>query len=176
MKKINFILALTIFIFINCIGESKKIYSKDINVNTKIFYGDTIQGIKTLKEFYFKVYGNDTISISSMEDLQRKFVSERLLKRIDSLSEEDNYVLDYDPFIQGQDYLGEVIKKTLKVKPLKNQNEYRVSFFLFDEKNEKEKNIDFLLKKDNNGNFIIYSIINNEYLNFNDPLVNKESN
>lgn len=121
------------------------------------------KAIETLKEFYFSVYGND----ENNEKLNKKYLSERVLKRIDSLtSNNENLILDYDPFIKGQDYDGNIIKKTVKVEPLYNKNEYRVSFLQFGEEDEKRINVDFLLIETKEGNFLIDSILNDDYLNF----------
>jgi hypothetical protein len=163
MKKI-LLLFFLMLIFTNCKDSSHTVQNILVSnvTNSNI---DTIQGIKTLKEFYLKFYGSDTIFDD--KNLKRKFVSERIIKRIDSLSDEEDLILDYDPFIQGQDYFGHIIRKTLEIKPLKNKDEYRVSFLLFGEKNEKRTCVDFLLKKVEKENFLIYSILNDEYLNFN---------
>lgn len=121
------------------------------------------KAIETLKEFYLSVYGND----ENNEYLKEKYLSKRLLKKIDSLtSNPEDLILDYDPFIKGQDYDGKIIKKTLDIKPLNNPNEYRVSFLLFSEKDERQINIDFLLKETKDGSFLIDAILNDNYLNF----------
>lgn len=101
------------------------------------------------------------------------YVSERIIKIIDSLRDNDNLILDYDPFIKAQDYSGDVIKKTLKIEPLKNKDEYRVSFYLFGEKGEKRTDIDLLLSKNKDGNLLISSILNDDYLNFNKNIAAK---
>lgn len=66
------------------------------------------RAIATIKNFYFSVYGND----ENNEGQKKKYLSERVLKRIDSLTfDSENLVLDYDPFINGQDYDGKTLKK-----------------------------------------------------------------
>ncbi|MGM5630050.1 DUF3828 domain-containing protein [Apibacter raozihei] len=165
MKKMLLLFSL-ILIFTSCKGDSKATFQDKVITDTINSNNDTIQGIKTLKEFYLKFYGSDTIFDD--ENLKRKFVSERIIKRIDSLSDGEDLILDYDPFIQGQDYFGHIIRKTLKIKPLKNKDEYRVSFLLFGEKDEKRTYVDLLVKKVENGKFLIYSILNDEYLDFNE--------
>lgn len=97
-----------------------------------------------------------------------------------SLTMDDNLILDYDPFIYGQDWDENVLIKSLEIKPLKNKNEYRVSFFRFEKNDEKRTNIDLLLKNNSEGKPLIYSILNDEYLNFSNlneiPISEKENN
>ncbi len=134
---------------------------------------DTEKAIKFLKEFYFSVYGSD----ENNEILKKKYLSERVLKRIDSLtSNENDLILDYDPFIQGQDYNGSSIKKTLKIISLGSKDKFRVSFLLFGNKDEKRTNIDIALQKNKKGNYLINCILNDEYLNFKDNFSQEEQN
>ncbi len=157
MKLTFFRLILILTLFANC-----KQKNADHSNNDE-------RGIEFLTDFYAKYYG---------ENLDRKgienYVSSRILKRIDSLSEGDNLVLDYNPFIKAQDYDWKIIKKTLIITPLKNKNEFRESFLLFGKKNEERTKIDFLLKEDENHKLLIYSILNDKCLNFNrkDVVVN----
>lgn len=134
---------------------------------------DTEKANEFLKEFYFSVYGSD----KNNEILKKKYLSERILKRIDSLtSNENDLILDYDPFIQGQDFNSSSIKKTLKIVPLDNKDEFRISFLLFGSRGEKRTNIDVALQKNGNGNYLINNILNDEYLNFKDDTSKKEQN
>ena len=131
------------------------------------------RAIATLKKFYFSVYGTD----KSNEKIKRKFISERMQARIDSLtSDGENLSLDYDPFIKGQDYNGNVIKKTLNIKRLSRSNEYRADFLLFGENDEQRTTIDFLLVKNKRGNYLIDGILNDEYLNFKPTHTVKKNN
>ena len=117
-----------------------------------------------LNKFYSMFYFNDNIKIDQTKI--KLFISANLLNKIDSLrSDDDNIVLDYDPFIKGQDYNGESIKNTLEITPLKNKNQFRVSFILFGNKDEKRTNVDYLLIKNKDDKFIISSIINDKFLN-----------
>lgn len=161
MKKIFFISILFL-----CFTECKKhTTSIDESIKNKdtLIGGDNNYGIKMLQDFYYSCYVDEKKFSDS--NLKRKFVSITILKRIDSLTNGENLILDYDPFIKGQDYNANIIKRTLEIKPLKNKNEFRVSFLLFGDKNERKTNVDFLLKKNEKGNFIISSILNDEYLN-----------
>ena len=134
---------------------------------------DTEKANEFLKEFYFSVYGSD----KNNEILKKKYLSERILKRIDSLtSNENDLILDYDPFIQGQDFNSSSIKKTLKIVPLDNKDEFRISFLLFGSRGEKRTNIDVALQKNGDGNYLINNILNDEYLNFRDDTSKKEQN
>ncbi|WP_379968304.1 DUF3828 domain-containing protein [Epilithonimonas sp. UC225_85] len=163
MKK-TIILFFFISAFISCKQETKSV---DKNSTGTFKIKNSEKAIKTLKEFYLLFYGNDTLR--NDEKLMKKYVSERVLKKINDLSSDgENLILDYDPFINGQDYDGNIIRKTLKIEPLKNENEYSVSFLLFGRKDEKRTNIDILLEKDKNENFLIYSILNDKYLSFKD--------
>lgn len=161
MNKIIYI-SLLISFLMGCKKETKTTNSLQTQdgLTTK---NNSKKAIATLKEFYFSVYGTD----ENNEKLYKKYLSERVLQRIDSLtSDEENLILDYDPFIKGQDYAGEVIKKTLKIDPLGNKNEYRVSFLQFGQKDEERINVDILLVETKDGFFLIDSILNDDYLNF----------
>ncbi len=161
MRTIIF-LFLFVSITISCKQEPESVKSNTIDT---LKINNSEKAIQALTEFYVLFYGSD--KPLNDKNKMKNYVSERILKKIDSLtSNEKNLILDYDPFIKGQDYDGDVIKKTLKIEPLKNENEYRISFLLFDDKNEKRTYVDVLLKKDKNKNFLIYSILNDEYLNF----------
>lgn len=129
------------------------------------------EAIESIKEFYLTFYGVETPPKDN--DLKKKYISERILNRFDSLtSDGENLILDYDPFIRGQDYNPDTIKKTLKIEALKNKDEYRVSFLLFGSDDEKRTFIDYLLKKNEKGRFLIYSIINDDFFNFNTNSIN----
>ncbi len=138
----------------NNIGESK--YSLISNNNQ--------EGVLMLNKFYASFYFDDNIKIDQTK--MRLFISEKLLNRIDSLrSNDDNIILNYDPFIKGQDFNGESIKNSLEIIPLKNKNQFRASFILFGNKNEKRTNVDYLLTKNKEDKFLISSIVNDRYLN-----------
>lgn len=172
MKKI-FLLFIFIWLFAGC-KQEKKDENKSSTIVTN---NENEEAINKIKEFYSLFYTSSKPFYN--EKLKKQYVSERIIKRIDSLnSDEENLILDYDPFINGQDYYGNIIKKTIEVKPINNKNEYRVSFLLFGEKNEKKTNIDLLLKKNQDGKFLIYSILSNEYLNFNNlsKKINSDTN
>ncbi|MFK7050823.1 hypothetical protein FLACOL_02417 [Flavobacterium columnare] len=163
MKKVIQIIVLSFF-FLTCKKNPNSenlnnIYSKD----SLVVENDSVQGILMLNEFYSKFYFDDNIKIDN-EQL-KSYLSEKIKFKIDSLRNEENYVLDYDPFIKGQDYNGESIKKTLKIISLDNKNQFRVSFRLFDNKNEQRVNVDYLLEKDDSGKILINSILNDKYLN-----------
>lgn len=161
MKRIFFI-SILFLCFTACkkhtLANNESIENKDT-----LTIDDTKLGIEMLKEFYYSCYVNE--KNFNDNDLKRKFVSTTILKRIDNLRNGENLILDYDPFIKGQDYNGNTIKNTLEIKPLKNKNEFRVSFLLFGDKNEQRNNIDFLLNKNESGHFVICSILNDDYLN-----------
>lgn len=158
-----FLLITLLTFFFSCKNDSKTADIKSSFNDTIITANDENKAINSLKDFYFSVYDSD----KNNDILKKKFLSERVLKKINSLtSDPTNLILDYDPFIKGQDYDGNVIKKTLEIKSLNKPNEYRVSFLVFRENNEYKTNIDFLMKKNEDGEFLIDAILNDEYLNF----------
>ena len=120
---------------------------------------DTEVAIATLKAFYSSVYNG---SLDNREVLFKQYVSKQLLEKIDELSAD--MTLDYDPFIDGQDFFADVLNSTLKITPLENKNEYRCCFLLFGDTNEKETCIDLLLEKDKDGHFVISKILNDDIL------------
>ena len=120
---------------------------------------DTEVAIATLKAFYSSVYNG---SLDNREVLFKQYVSKQLLEKIDELSAD--MTLDYDPFIDGQDFFADVLNSTLKITPLENKNEYRCCFLLFGDTDEKETCIDYLLEKDKDGHFVISKILNDDIL------------
>ncbi|MFV0530852.1 MAG: DUF3828 domain-containing protein [Flavobacteriales bacterium] len=163
MKHIRLYIAL-IVLLIGCKQKGQSI-SKNENPITETKFDTTIdkrEAIEFLTDFYTKYYG-EYRDRKGMED----YVSVRILNRIDSLSKEDNLVLDYDPFIQGQDWDTKILIKSLKIKPLKSQNEYRVSFLRFGRKDERKQNVDFSLVNNEKRNILINNILSDDYLNFN---------
>ncbi|KGK30888.1 hypothetical protein EL45_08240 [Cellulophaga sp. E6(2014)] len=153
---------------------------KEANKNTDSIQNSTAQidsvitnnkdGVVILTEFYKKYYGE----YRDREGIE-EYVSSRILKRMDSLTIEDNLMLDYDPFIYGQDWDENILMKSIEIKPLKNRDEYRVSFFRFANSDEKRTNIDLLLKNNSDGKLLIYSILNDEYLNFKNNIANNKT-
>ena len=120
---------------------------------------DTEVAIATLKAFYSSVYNG---SLDNREVLFKQYVSKQLLEKIDELSAD--MTLDYDPFIDGQDFFADVLNSTLKITPLENKNEYRCCFLLFGNTDEKETCVDYLLEKDKDGHFVISKILNDDIL------------
>ena len=120
---------------------------------------DTEVAIATLKAFYSSVYNG---SLDNQEVLFKQYVSKQLLEKIDELSAD--MTLDYDPFINGQDFFADVLNSTLKITPLQNKNEYRCCFLLFGNTYEKETCVDYLLEKDKDGHFVISKILNDDIL------------
>lgn len=148
--------------FTACKKDTPSINESIKNKDTLIIDSNNL-GANMLKDFYYSCYLDD--GEINDNDLKRRFVSTTILERIDSLRNGENLILDYDPFIKGQDYSYNTIKNTLEIKSLKNKNEFRVSFLLFDDENEKKINVDFLLEKNEKGDFVIASILNDKYLN-----------
>ena len=152
MKRI--IIIFILITFISC--RDKKNAN---NIATEPTPTDTEVAIATLKAFYSSAY-ND--SVHSRKVLFKQYVSKQLLEKIDELSAD--MTLDYDPFINGQDFFADVLNSTLKITPLENKNEYRCCFLLFGDTDEKETCIDLLLEKDKDGHFVISKILNDDIL------------
>ena len=152
MKRI--IIIFILMAFISC--RDKKNAN---NIATEPTPTDTEVAIATLKAFYSSAY-ND--SVHSRKVLFKQYVSKQLLEKIDELSAD--MTLDYDPFIDGQDFFADVLNSTLKITPLENKNEYRCCFLLFGDTYEKETCVDFLLEKDKDGHFVISKILNDDIL------------
>ena len=152
MKRI--IIIFILIAFISC--RDKKNAN---NVATEPTPTDTEVAIATLKAFYSSVYNG---SLDNREVLFKQYVSKQLLEKIDELSAD--MTLDYDPFIDGQDFFADVLNSTLKITPLENKNEYRCCFLLFGDTNEKETCVDYLLEKDKDGYFVISKILNDDIL------------
>ena len=152
MKRI--IIIFILIAFISC--RDKKNAN---NVATEPTPTDTEVAIATLKAFYSSVYNG---SLDNREVLFKQYVSKQLLEKIDELSAD--MTLDYDPFIDGQDFFADVLNSTLKITPLENKNEYRCCFLLFGDTYEKETCVDYLLEKDKDGHFVISKILNDDIL------------
>ena len=152
MKRI--IIIFILIAFISC--RDKKNAN---NVATEPTPTDTEVAIATLKAFYSSVYNG---SLDNREVLFKQYVSKQLLEKIDELSAD--MTLDYDPFIDGQDFFADVLNSTLKITPLENKNEYRCCFLLFGNTYEKETCVDYLLEKDKDGHFVISKILNDDIL------------
>ena len=152
MKRI--IIIFILIAFISC--RDKKNAN---NVATEPTPTDTEVAIATLKAFYSSVYNG---SLDNREVLFKQYVSKQLLEKIDELSAD--MTLDYDPFIDGQDFFADVLNSTLKITPLENKNEYRCCFLLFGDTDEKETCVDYLLEKDKDGHFVISKILNDDIL------------
>lgn len=101
-----------LFLFTSCKQTNQKIDNKNILTELNSNFNEE-ESVKFLKEFYLTFYGLDEIK-KNRKELLKDYVSSRILKKMDSLSQEDNLVIDYDPFIQGQDYNSESIKKLSK--------------------------------------------------------------
>lgn len=81
--------------------------------------------------FYKEYFANGKNS----EQILEKYTTKQLRQILNAYtSDGENLVLDYDPFIDGQDYDEETLIKTLKVKPLVG-NLYQADFCLFPDKN-----------------------------------------
>ena len=162
MKKI-ICLALLIICLIGCKEKSVSKNFDDKKDEFSLVDKDKEEGVLMLKEFYQSFYFDENKKIDN--DELKKYVSEQLLLKINNLRNEDNFILDYDPFIKAQDFNGESIKNTLEIIPLETKNEFKVSFIIFGKNQEQRTYIDFLLEKNSDNKFLIKSVINDENLN-----------
>lgn len=123
---------------------------------------DTEKAIAILKEFY-TVYDDASDGKSNIFE---KYLSKELFLKVFEVSPdyEDN-PLGYDPFIQAQDYEGAAINRSLKITSL-GKDKYRACFLLSDWA-KKATCVDYQLKKDNQGNYIITNILSDK--NFYNP-------
>lgn len=166
MKKLIYIITLLVT-FASCKEKAETLNTDNKDGKDSIISNDNEEALLMLNEFYSLFYFDDSVTIDQTK--RKSYISERLLTKIDSLSSDgENLILDYDPFIKGQDYNGESIKNTLEIIPLKKKNEFRVSFILFGSTNEERTTIDYAVVKNRKGQFIIASIINDQYLNITD--------
>ncbi|MFL9833580.1 DUF3828 domain-containing protein [Chryseobacterium terrae] len=172
MKK--YFLSLLLIIIFSCKKKSQTFVDSKDKITVTDHRDSEKKAIHIIKDFYFSEYGSDMPPKD--ESIKKKYLSDRILNRIRELtSDGENLVLDYDPFIKGQDYDSETLKKTLEIKPLNKKNEYRVSFLLFGEKGEGKTNIDLLLSE-SNGVLKIDAILNDEHLNFQNDNTIKQVN
>ena len=119
---------------------------------------DTQKAIATLKEFYKVIYDDN---LGSEEEQFLKYVSKELFNKVfpPSPPGEDNSP-GYDPFIQAQDYEAKTLNRSLKITSLGNDR-YRVCFLLSDW--EKKKTcVDYQLKKNNKGKYMITNILSDK--------------
>ena len=118
---------------------------------------DTEKAIAMLKEFY-TVYDDASDGKSSIFE---KYLSKELFLKVFEVSpdyEDDS--LGYDPFIQAQDYEAKTLNRSLKITSLGNDR-YRVCFLLSDW--EKKKTcVDYQLKKNNKGKYMITNILSDK--------------
>ena len=123
---------------------------------------DTEKAIAMLKEFY-TVYDDASDGKSNIFE---KYLSKELFLKVFEVSPdyEDNS-LGYDPFRQAQDYEGAAINRSLKITSL-GKDRYRVCFLLSDWA-KKATCVDYQLKKDNQGNYMITNILSDK--NFYNP-------
>ncbi|WP_460485786.1 YqhG/Tai3 family protein [Capnocytophaga sp. HP1101] len=116
----------------------------------------TQKAITTLKEFYTVVYDD---ALDSKENLFQKYVSKELLNNVFPPSREDASP-GYDPFIQAQDYDAKSIHRSLSITPLGDEK-YRVCFLLSNWE-KKRTCVEYQLKKNSQGNYIIANILSDK--------------
>ncbi|KAF2328461.1 XAC2610-related protein [Flavobacterium nitrogenifigens] len=139
-------------------NEQSSISQKDINGTEQIQENDSLI-INTIKEFYISyIFENskNEINPSFINKIKDKYISKKLLQNIRNQME--NGSLDWDPFVNAQDFYDGWIK-TLKVKKDESvNNQYIVSYYNGKEDEKmylgviKEKNqykIDFIIRHDN---------------------------
>ena len=123
---------------------------------------DTEKAIAMLKEFY-TVYDDASDGKSNIFE---KYLSKELFLKVFEVSpDNEDDSLGYDPFIQAQDYEGAAINRSLKITSL-GKDKYRACFLLSDWA-KKATCVDYQLKKDNQGNYMITNILSDK--NFYNP-------
>lgn len=123
---------------------------------------DTEKAIAMLKEFY-TVYDDAS---DGKGNIFEKYLSKELFLKVFEVSPDyQDDSLGYDPFIQAQDYEGAAINRSLKITSL-GKDKYRVCFLLSDWA-KKATCVDYQLKKDNQGNYMITNILSDK--NFYNP-------
>jgi hypothetical protein len=133
---ITFLISLLISCKENRIKKDKQnenLLIKNVETNEKELINknplESTKGINFLKLFYEKFYFDD--NDLTKFDSQNEFLSAKLIKKMDSLnSDPENIILDYDPFIQGQDFDGNLIRKSLRIEH--KDNVYTATFELFE--------------------------------------------
>ena len=118
---------------------------------------DTEKAIAMLKEFY-TVYDDASDGKSNIFE---KYLSKELFLKVFEVSPDyQDDSLGYDPFIQAQDYEAKTLNRSLKITSLGNDR-YRVCFLLSDW--EKKKTcVDYQLKKNNKGKYMITNILSDK--------------
>lgn len=171
----RFIISCFLFLIFSCEKKSQVFVGKETNkISTSPDTLNSTKVISTLKEFYNKAYGSEFPPKDN--DFKKKYISKRLLNRIDSLtSDGSNLILDYDPFIRGQDYNYTILNKSLLIKKDKNDI-YDVSFLLFGNKGEKRTQLKYKIVKNKVGEFQIDAILNDNFLSFNNKLQHSVQN
>jgi len=133
VKKIYLLLIVVI------IGCKKNLINQEdsaIIINTEIQRSiDPTKALKFIRNFYVNNYGTD--DLGDRDSTFTKFLSKRMIHHMDGLSDINNVIVDYDPFINAKvDHFDPVmISYTLKVNQVAaaKENEYEVSFKLFEE-------------------------------------------
>ncbi|WP_427871583.1 XAC2610-related protein [Flavobacterium sp. MMS24-S5] len=161
-SKFFYVLCIMLFV-ISCKRDIQKkeessISQKDINGTEQIQENDSLI-INTIKEFYISyIFENSKNEINSniINKIKDKYISKKLIQNIRNQME--NGSLDWDPFVNAQDFYDGWIK-TLKVKKDESvNNQYIVSYYNGKEDEKiclgviKEKNqykIDFIIRHDN---------------------------
>lgn len=119
---------------------------------------DTEKAIAMLKEFYAVAYDDASDGKSNIFE---KYLSKELFLKVFEVSPDyQDDSLGYDPFIQAQDYEAKTLNRSLKITSLGNDR-YRVCFLLSDW--EKKKTcVDYQLKKNNKGKYMITNILSDK--------------
>lgn len=161
MKNINSIIFITL-LFFGCKNEAKETNKTSLTPMENLQKQDS-SAINQIREFYNTFYASE--KPTNDEKLLKKYISLELINKIDHLrADGENLILDYDPFIQGQDYNYKTVIKTMEILPLKNKDEYQVSFYQFGNKNEKKTTIIYQVIKENEG-YKINNILSDTILN-----------
>ena len=113
--------------------------------------------IQLIEDFYNVVY--QEIPVRD-EAVLRHYLSDRLIDRLDALTgDNENLILDYDPFIDAQDFERATLLRTFSVEPLAAADAFRVQFILFPDGVEQKRTVDLQVIKNPEGDFLIDDIL-----------------
>lgn len=154
MKKVLFVLGLSAAL-LSCKKENTTV-EESARQEVSTLTEEQKEGIAFIKEFYKYECGEQE------EVSENYYLDSRLNARMDSLNEGGDLTIDWDPYINGQDYDPDTILSTLKVEALTGKDEYRATFKNF----STVSSVDYLVKRNKDGDLKIRSVLNEPLLSF----------
>lgn len=129
--KINLICLFIVIINISCFQKKDDpvLVTKDLSITKKNQQKDSLI-VNTIKEFYISYISEKSkneLNQNSINEIKQKYVTNKLLLNIEKRMEDGS--LDWDPFVNAQDFYDGWIK-TLKITSDESKkNQYVVSYF-----------------------------------------------